>query len=339
MLRVGLLLVMAAFAAASANAQPAVGDRYSAVDTLVCQTERNSDAQECLDGLRWTPEAFDVVCQPPAREREGDLLIRFPSPRPLGDSTNDLVAMEWYMVRDSSGKPATAPAVVIVHESGRGMTVGRIFARGMYAQGIHAFLLQLPGYGVRRSEAVRDETRLLEGMKQGIADVRRARDAVAVLPGIDSTIIGVQGTSLGGFVVATAAGLDQGYQRTFIMLAGGNLEKVLFSGQRDAARVRERLHSAGIEDDAIRALTRPIEPLRLAHRLSANSTWMFCGRRDDVVPPECSRELAQAAGLDDQHFIVLEADHYSGVIYLPIMITRMKLLMTSPENSAVDPAR
>lgn len=62
---------------------------------------------------------------------------------------------------------------------------------------------------------------MLDGLKQAVADVRRARDAAASLPLISGRVFGVQGTSLGGFVTSTAGGLDKGFDRVFILLAGG----------------------------------------------------------------------------------------------------------------------
>ena len=202
------------------------GSAFEARDTLDCGTDSNADAAACLDGLKWTCAPFTVRCQP-AESGLGDWLMRFPTPFPSGDATNDLVAMEWYQARDEKGEPMRAPAVVVVHESGRGMVAGRIFARSLQAQGFHTFLIHLPGYGARTSAFTGDVKRMLPGLRQGIADVRRARDVVAALPLIDTTRIALQGTSLGGFVAATVAGLDRGFDKSFILLAGGNLAEVL----------------------------------------------------------------------------------------------------------------
>jgi cephalosporin-C deacetylase-like acetyl esterase len=209
------------------------------------------------------------------------------------------------------------------------MTIGRMIARGLSGQGVHTFLLHLPGYGVRREPTQPRIDRSLS-MTQAIADVRRARDAVASLPVVDPAAIGVQGTSLGGFITATAAGLDRGYSRVFIFLAGGDLEKVVLSGAHDAAKLHDRLNAAGVTDDEIKKLAREIEPLRLAHRLNPSTTWMYNGKHDDVVPPECSQALAKAARLTEDHHVVFPADHYSGIIYLPRIVEQMRKCMVEP---------
>jgi dienelactone hydrolase len=265
-----------------------------------------------------------------AKGEHGDWLIRFPSAVPTGNDVNDLVAMEWYMATDASGHPVKAPAVVVVHESGRSMIAGRAIARGLRFIGVHTFLIHLPGYGERASPGGRDFAKMLPAMRQAVADVRRARDAVAVLPLVDADNISLEGTSLGGFVTATVAGLDRGYSKVFILLAGGQIADVLLHGKRDAARIRERLEDAGLTEEQIRALVATVEPTRLAHRVDPARTWLFTGRYDDVVPPACSDAFATAAGLKDEHRFTLPAGHYTTALLLPLILPKMGDLLRTP---------
>ncbi|HZJ14921.1 MAG TPA: prolyl oligopeptidase family serine peptidase [Chthoniobacteraceae bacterium] len=305
------------------------GSVFDARDTLDCGAESSADAADCLAGLRWKPAPFTVRCEP-AENGQGDWLMRFPSPLPSGDATNDLCAMEWYVARDKDGQPMRAPAVVIVHESGRGMVAGRIFATGLKAQGLHTFLVQLPGYGARTSAFTADIQRMLPGLQQAVADVRRARDAVAALPFIDTSLIALQGTSLGGFVTATVAGLDHGYNRIFILLAGGNLADMVLTGERDAAKFREALTAAGVTEEQIRQFVKVVEPMRLAHRVDAARTWLFSGTEDEVVPPRCSLAFAKAAGLIDGHHVEMPVGHYTAAIMLPTILQQIGALIRGP---------
>lgn len=318
--------------------QPLQADsKFTATDTLSCGEEGNPDARLCLESLTWDPGDFTVSCET-ASPGCGDWCIRFPSPRPSGDDKNDLVAMEWFGARDSKGKLVEAPAIVVVHESDRDMTVGRLMARGFSSQGLHAFLLHLPGYGERRTPDTNDVKKMLPALQQAIADVRRARDAVVALPLVDDSVVGVQGTSLGGFVTATAAGLDRGYDRVFILLAGGNLQEVVLKGAKDAAKVRHRLTAAGVTTEQIIEMANAVEPLRLAHRMNPAGTWVYNGDRDDVVPPECSHALVKAARLPKKNHIEMPADHYSGVIYLPKVLRQMYQQMVEPLEEEPAPA-
>lgn len=313
---------------ASGDVKP--GAEFHGRDSLQLDEDPGADAQQCLSDLRWTPAEFAVRCETPA-EGKGDFLVRFPSPIDTNNKRNDLVAMEWYLARNGAGEPIRAPGVVVVHESGRSMPVGRMIARGLRSQGLHAFLIQLPGYGVRRAESEPAADQLVPVLRQAIADVRRARDAVAALPLVNHDVIGLQGTSLGGFVASTVAGLDRGYDRVFILLAGGNLHEVIEQGNRDAEKLRQRLSEAGLEGESLRALVRTVEPLRLAHRIDPHRMWLYSGKFDDVVPPASSRALATAAQLPADHHIELAADHYSGILLLPTVLLEIRQRMLAPE--------
>ncbi|MGN6546611.1 MAG: C45 family autoproteolytic acyltransferase/hydrolase [Aureliella sp.] len=330
-------LVRSIDAPAAAAETVSTATRLKAHDTLSPAEEPLADSKQCLDGLCWQPESFDVAFEKPPAGR-GDWLVRFPSARPSGDATNDTVALEWYQAKDDAGNVLYAPAAVIVHESGSSMTVGRLIAQGLRQHGMHAFMIELPYYGVRRTATNKPKgDRLLAALQQAIADVRRARDAVAAIPQVDATRISLQGTSLGGFVTATTAGLDRGFHRVIIFLAGGDLYGILMAGKQDAAKLRNELQEKGVDDASIKQMLRSIEPLRLAHRIDPERTWMFSGQFDDVVPIENSDMLAKAAGLDESHHSKLLATHYSGIIYLPIILQQMRDIMCQPATQELTP--
>lgn len=296
---------------------------FPARDSLNVGTEDKADARDCLNGLRWKPDAFLVRCQPSSKNR-GDALVRFPSPIESGDKQNDVVSMEWYLARGKDKQPISAKAVVVVHESGSNMVVGRLIANGFRLRGLHAFLIHLPFYGERRTGEQRPKVAdLFKSIRQAVADVRRARDAVAALPHVDSTHISLQGTSLGGFVAATTAGLDSGFNNVFVTLAGGDLYELIQNGKRDTASVREHLARAGVTDAELRRATRIVEPIRLAHRIRPEYTWLYSARFDTVVPIKNADAFAKAAGLSDKHHLKFLADHYTGIVYVTLMLDHM----------------
>lgn len=300
---------------------------FRATDSILAVEEASADAMACLHELRWSPETFEVRLEK-SEAGQGDWLVRFPSARPTGNVTNDLVAMEWYQVKGTAGEAIEGPAAVVVHESGSGMNVGRLIARSLRSRGIHTFMIQLPHYGVRRGASGKPTGEALaEALCQSVVDVRRAHDAVAALPYVDATRISLQGTSLGGFVTATTAGMDHAYHRVFILLAGGDLYGVLSQGKRDAAKVREALLGEDQNEQQMREMLNRIEPLRLAHRMDSEHVWLYSGRFDDVVPPKNSDLLAEAANLSPEHHVKLLANHYTGVIFLPMVTEQMSRLM------------
>jgi dienelactone hydrolase len=204
------------------------------------------------------------------------------------------------------------------------MPVGRLFARGVQAAGFHALMIHLPHYGARRTgDREPDAKQLFQLLRQAIADVRRARDAAVALPHVDPQHIAVQGTSLGGFVVATSASLDRGFQSVHIMLAGGNLYDVLMNGRRETAEARQRLEKQGLTGDKLKALLWRIEPTRIAHRLDPQRTWLYSADEDPVVPIANALALARAAGLDASHHIRVAANHHTAIIYFPVILQQL----------------
>ncbi len=301
---------------------PTSGQR-EAHDTLGATTDSKPDAQDCLDGLAWRPTPFSVSWEPDP-DAANRRIVSFPSPVPSGDATNDRVTMVWYPAFPSQVQHDRAPAVLVVHESGRAMPVGRLFARAFQAEGMHAFLIHLPYYGLRRGGEERPEPdNLVTVIRQAIADVRRARDAIAVFPEVDASRIAVQGTSLGGFVTSVAASLDRAYQTTFVMLAGGNLYDVLLGEARDAANFRRDLERAGIQGEAIRQLLWQIEPTRVAHRLDPQRTWLYTAEDDEVVPLENALALARTAGLSDDHHVRMAGGHYTAIIHFATIVRQV----------------
>ena len=273
--------------------------------------------------MAWKPTEFDVYCSvvPGA---EYDALVRFASPVDTGDAINDLVAMEWYAPRDQQQQVLPGPAVVVLHESDPGMHVGRIMARSLRTKGIHAFLLQLPHYGLRNSGQSRvDASRFLVRMRQGVADARRARDAIAVLPNIKTDRIAIQGTSLGGFVASLSASLDNAFAGTYLVLSGGDLHSMLLNGKKDSAAIRQRLAAAGFTGEKLKELLWNAEPLRIAHRMDPQRTWLYSAIDDSVVPIHNANLLARRVSLDDEHHVVMSGNHYTAAIHLPFVISHI----------------
>lgn len=315
------VVIVVALAHLALHAVAAEPLQFAAKDTLNITPDDSPAATTCLDGLKWQPGEFDVTVQP----QTGDgpyAHVRFPSPRPTGDETNDLVAMEWYAPKTHDGEIAKAPAIIVVHESGKSMPVGRLFAKALYAKGYHAFMIQLPFYGLRKPKDVdaSDASRFLPVMRQGIADARRARDAVAAIPQVDAEHISLMGISLGGFVAATTAGIDNGYDQVFVLVAGGDLLGVINNGIKEAADLRKNLAKAGFDGEKLRELAAAVEPNSLAHRIAPERFWLYTAKDDQVVPPASSLALKQAARLADDHHVELWGDHVRVIVYFPVIV-------------------
>ncbi len=319
-----LLFAFGLVTSVNAELPAVVGRQFAATDSLATISERDDDTRECLQGLAWPPAPFTVDCQASKAWRY-DALLRFDSAGPTGDAVNDRVAVEWHFARDPRGEVISAPAVLVVHESGSQMPVGKTLAMLLSRHGMHAFLIHLPGYGERRNESrPKGAASLIRLTRQSIMDVRRTRDAIVVLPMIDPKFVAIQGTSLGGFIGTTAASIDGAFDAVFLMLCGGDLYDVLQHGDRDAAKMRRQLADEGLAGDKLRELLWSIEPTRVCHRLKPEQTWLFSGRFDSVVPIKNANVLAQHIGLPAEHHVLYDADHYSGVTKIPEMVKRVQ---------------
>ncbi len=183
--RIAALLVCSVFLVERpVVAEEPIPSRLTARDSAKPWKDDLPDAQLMLDNVSWPSVEFEVTWTP-VEGKEFQRLVRYPTPFPSGDATNDLVSMEWYMPKMPRLQEGPLPTIVVIHESGPAMPAGGAIARGIQQRGLHAILLHLPYYGERRGSKKRDASEFLVTMRQGVADARRAFDAVAALPGVD----------------------------------------------------------------------------------------------------------------------------------------------------------
>ena len=79
-------------------------------------------------------------------------------------------------------------------------------------------------------------------------------------------------------------GAGYGFDQIFIMVAGGDLVRVVTSGKREAADNCGRLAEAGYQEEKLKTPLEAIEPTRLAHRIDPQRMWMYTAKDDQVVP-------------------------------------------------------
>lgn len=332
----GLRGLLAACLVAACAAPAAAEPTIIARDTLGELTDDRPTAAGVLQRVRWEPGEFEISIDRPNPRRDFDAVVSFDSPRPRGDRLQDRVPLLWYAARDAQGQPMDepAPAVLVIHTVHPQLLVGKTIARGLARQGLHAFVLQLPGFGDRAAPGTPGTVVLLEHAGQAVGDARRARDAIAALPQVADGQIALQATSLGGFVATAAASLDDAFAPVMLALAGGDAFDVLQNGERDAAHVRAQLRRHGYTDARLRQHLDAIEPLHVAHRLDPAKTWLFTGQRDQVIRPANAAALAEAIGLDETQHVQFHADHYTAVFHLPRLIQQMAELVHASHHAA-----
>jgi dienelactone hydrolase len=246
--------------------------------------------------------------------------LRFPSPVVSPEPVNNTVHAEYFRPSNAlGGDPRRRPAVIVLHILGADFALSRYLAARLAERGVAALFVKLPYYGERRPPGdgkrflSADIDRSIGAMRQGICDVRRAAAWLASRPEIDPDRLGITGISLGGIVAAVAAAVDPTLDRVALLLAGGDLARILWE-MPEAARYRALWIESGRTLADLRALTDPYDPLTHAHRLAGKRVLMIAGNSDDVVPPSCTRALWIAAGRPP--IIWYDCGHYSALAYL-----------------------
>ena len=297
------------------------GQTFQIADSIPTTYIIDPLAGPVLNGLLWNQIAFEAECR--VGSTGGDISIQFPSPLPLGIEKSDTVVLDWHLARDAAGRSIAGPAVLVLDILNGGNLVAGYIAKTLAKNGIHGFVLHMPLTGQRSLADGRiDWTAFLPALRQAAGDARRGRDLIAALPLVTGPI-GIQGTSLGGFVATLSASIDNAFDPVLLALTGGDVFGVLTTGKMDAARVRQHLLSAGYDDAALRDWLWQIEPLRVAHRLDANRTWLFSARFDQVVRKIYGQQLASTIGLGWHHHRQFAGCHYTCILGAPRFLSEL----------------
>ncbi|MEO0515231.1 MAG: hypothetical protein AAF086_08055 [Planctomycetota bacterium] len=318
-----------------------VGVPFVVADSFEVLGDDDPTADGVLRTLAWRAETFAVTVND-AFDQDYDARVTFASAKPSGDAGIDQVVLRWYRPAPGSA-PGSAPgngpeaeqaealpAVLLVHTLHPDLPVATLLARGLRQRGVHALVIELPGYASREAAEPRmTGVTTLINAAQAVADCRRAFDVIRALgevglADLDGERIAIQGTSLGSFIATSAAALDGCFNQTFLFLSGGDGVDILQTGQKDAFHVRGALRHYGYTGDKLRALLDPVEPLHIAHRLDPETTWMFNARDDLVVPAKNARLLAEAIGLDESHHVWMPGNHYTAFLLLPGVLDKIK---------------
>jgi dienelactone hydrolase len=264
--------------------------------------------------------------------------VQFPSPLTSPVECNNTVYAQYFLAPGAGPRPA----VIVLHIlSDPKFTLERIICYRLACEGVHALLVKMPYYGQRRPadkaklrEMTSDPNNLMDGVRQAVMDVRRSARWLGTLSEVDANRIGLCGVSLGGFVAATAGGIDGYFPRVGVILAGGDLTKVLAGQGREVRGFRQAIEKAGLSDEQVQRLLVPIDPLTYAARLKAADLIMINATNDEIVPADCARRLAEAGGAKLSWY---RAGHYSMAMYLPLALEKLAHHF-SPGNWPVPPS-
>jgi len=264
----------------------------------------------------------------PSARRPGYRLFRltYPSPVKTEHEPNNTIPADYYLPEEIAPNSPRRPAVICTHILDGNFVLAEMICSHLAGRGIPAIMLKLPYYGERSlpggPEAIAaNPQRFVGALDQAIQDVRRTIDLLASRPEVDPQQIGVTGISLGGIVSATAAGAEPRLNRAVLMMAGGDLLRIIHHA-RETAPLSKLIEGLPAQQRAeLEAKIRSVDPLRFAAGLGRlaqqGKVLMINAAEDEVIPRPCTEKLAAAIGMSDRVIWLQGLGHYTALAELP----------------------
>lgn len=251
--------------------------------------------------------------------------VSYPSPEVTDFEPNNTVPAELYLPLGMS-RDRAFPAVVCMHIFHGSFDLERMLCARLAQNGVPALFFKQPYYAERggaegKARLVSDAEVFVRGLEQGLQDARRAVDIMQSLPEVDPARVGITGVSMGAIQSASVCGIEPRIHKAFLMLGGCDVRQIVMTAhetrklrafiEKLEPEARERVFACMDRLDPIRAQD-GLKRLAQADRLR-----MTCAELDQVVPPACSRRLAEAAGFADRVTWLTGMDHYSAMAGFP----------------------
>ncbi|MCZ8137800.1 MAG: alpha/beta hydrolase [Armatimonadota bacterium] len=267
--------------------------------------------------------------------------IQYDSPRPSGQLLNDVVLADFTLPTDRLGK---VPVVILLHYWGAtDHRVEMTMADHLARRGIASLSLTLPYHMERAPAGTRsgelavpaDPEALRQVMAQSVADIRRACDWIATRPELDSTRIGLGGTSLGAIVASLTFAVEPRIHSVSLLLGGADLAGIYWNSSRTVV-LRNRLRDEGWSEDRLREYLKDIEPLNYLQADDPRPIFVVRARFDTVVPPFATDRLL--AAIPNAKVLTLETGHYGGgLVYDRLMSTFARFFESTFGGNAFQP--
>jgi dienelactone hydrolase len=239
---------------------------------------------------------------------------------------NNVVPAEYYLPDGIRPEDPKRPAVICMHILDGNFVLARLTCSILASHGIPAMMIKLPYYDERglpdgpRALAA-NPALLVEALSQGLEDVRRAVDLLTSRPEVDSERIGIAGISLGGIVAATSAGAEPRFHRVILILAGGDLNRLIHHAQETELLSRLIKQLPPKERAELEQAIDKVDPLRYAaglrDRARQGRVLMVNAAEDETVPRQCTEKLAAALGMSDRVKWLDGLGHYTTMAALP----------------------
>lgn len=255
----------------------------------------------------------------------------------------------YYVPADMVAGSAPRPGVVCLHIQGGNGELTQMICAYLATNGIPAIMCYMPLFGNRypsdQMPGLPNPARLLgEAMRQRPADVHRTVDVMLTRPEVNPSKINMLGVSLGGITCAAVAGKDSRIDKAAIVLAGGNLPRII-GNSKETKKMREIIDNASPADKKfIDEVLADIDPSNntesLKTRAQAGRLMMVNAAEDEVIPKECTLELVEKSGMKDKVKMYPGLGHYTAIAMLPQLMSEFVVFFkdeTVPERKIEPP--
>jgi dienelactone hydrolase len=281
-----------------------------------------SDPTAVPERFRLPAGSFDVTVSPKYRLSHSNvevLAVSFPSAVTSPHAENNTVYGEIF--RPIGG--VKTPAVIVFDILDGATIVSRGQAMWLAQHNITAMAITMAYYGPRRPPGTRlrmlmpDLEHSTAAVTQTVLDARRAIQFLATRPDIDSSRIGVVGTSLGSFIGGLVAASEPNVSHATLMLGGGGLVDAFYDHPK-AKSFRALNESLGYDRQWLRTWIDPVDPLTYASLLKTKRLQFVAAKRDEVVPPKAMETLWRATS--QPPILWLDSTHAGAAVHVfPIM--------------------
>lgn len=251
-------------------------------------------------------------------------LVTFPSPVETPHKVNNTVHCEYYRPKGAGKRPA----VIVLHILGGDFLLSRVVCGTMVDRGVAALFLKLPYYGPRRDpDSDRrmispDPRETVEGMTQGILDIRRATAWLASREEVDADKLGICGISLGGITSGLALTAEPRLVSGCLVLAGGDVGRIAWESP-ELEKVRKRWKEKGGTRREFLDTLKKVDPVTYAANARGCRILMLNADRDEIIPRACTDSLWRSLG--EPEIVWYEGGHYTVARHLLPMLDRASM--------------
>ncbi len=259
--------------------------------------------------------------------------ITFPSPVTTEIEENNTVHGLYFQ---PPGK-GPFPGVVVLHILGGDFILSQTIANALARNGVAALAIKMPYYAERRrpghprrmlSNNIEES---IEGMTQGVLDIRRSVAWVRDRPEVNDADLGITGISLGGLMSALSAAAEPRVRKVGIQLAGGNLAEAIWDREnKETKGFRENWLAKGGTRETFIKVVMPVEPTTYGHLLKGRQVLMLAARQDEIFPVSSTMALWKSIGEEPELIWLEDAGHYTALLYIMRETERLSQFMKQP---------